>query len=105
MNNCPEPAPANEWRFNEAAAAADLELPVDAEFVSEPPRLDPQAMLRRIEETMPWREQVASAGVSEETVPRVMDAIANVAIEELPKGPGVVRLEGQDLLQVPHRPE
>jgi len=55
MNNCPEPAPANEWRFNEAAAAADLELPVDAEFVSEPPRLDPQAMLRRIEETMPWR--------------------------------------------------
>lgn len=33
----------------------DLQFPVAPDFVSRPPRLDPQVMLRRIEETMPWR--------------------------------------------------
>jgi len=28
---------------------------VDPDFLSLPPRLDPQVMLRRLEETMPWR--------------------------------------------------
>lgn len=55
MKNYPAPAPGNEWRLNDAAVAAELDLPVEAEFISEPPRLDPQVMLRRIEETMPWR--------------------------------------------------
>ena len=32
-----------------------LEFPVAPEFRSLPPRLDPQVMLRRIAETMPWR--------------------------------------------------
>jgi len=32
-----------------------LEFPIDPEFLSLPPRLDPQVMLRRLEETMPWR--------------------------------------------------
>jgi len=51
----PAPAPPNSFQLNEAALAADLELPVAPEFDSRPPRIDPQAMLRRIEETMPWR--------------------------------------------------
>ena len=50
-----EPAPATEWRLNEEAVNANLELPVDADFLSLPPRIDPQVMLRRIEENMPWR--------------------------------------------------
>jgi len=41
--------------LNEAAAAAELELPVATDFISRPPQIDPQVMLRRIEETMPWR--------------------------------------------------
>jgi hypothetical protein len=36
------------------AAAEDLEFPVDPDFISLPPRLDLQVMLRRLEETMPW---------------------------------------------------
>lgn len=34
---------------------APLEFPVDSGFVSRPPKIDLQAMLRRIEENMPWR--------------------------------------------------
>ncbi|MBI3416918.1 MAG: hypothetical protein HY043_16630 [Verrucomicrobia bacterium] len=55
MKRYPGPAPKTEWQFNEAAAAAELELPVDRDFISYPPSLDPQVMLRRIEENMPWR--------------------------------------------------
>ena len=55
MKKSPEPAPTTEWRLNEEAASSKLELPVDPDFLSLPPRLDPQVMLRRIEETMPWR--------------------------------------------------
>jgi len=47
--------PAEKFELNEAAAAAELELPVAKDFVSLPPQIDPQVMLRRIEETMPWR--------------------------------------------------
>jgi hypothetical protein len=32
-----------------------LEFPVDPGFISVAPSLDPQVMLQRIEETMPWR--------------------------------------------------
>ena len=55
MKNYPEPAPGTEWQLNEEAATANLELPVDPDFVSLPPRIDPQLMLRRIEENLPWR--------------------------------------------------
>lgn len=44
-----------KFELNEAVLAADLDLPVAPDFVSRPPRVDPQVMLRRIEETMPYR--------------------------------------------------
>lgn len=37
--------------------ADKLEFPVAPDFVSRPPRIDPQVMLQRIAETMPWRSQ------------------------------------------------
>ena len=37
------------------AVPAELEFPVAPDFVSRPPRLDPQVMLKRCAETMPWR--------------------------------------------------
>ena len=55
MKKYPAPPPENNWRLNEAAVAADLEFPVAEDFISLLPRIDPQVMLRRIEETMPWR--------------------------------------------------
>ena len=38
-----------------ADTALDLEFPIAPDFLSLPPRLDPQLMLQRLEETMPWR--------------------------------------------------
>ena len=55
MKKYPEPAGEDSFQLNEAALAADLEFPVAPDFISLPPRLDPQVMLARIEETMPWR--------------------------------------------------
>ena len=57
MKKYPEPAPGNEWQFNEKAATANLELPEDPDFLSVPPRIDSQVMLRRIEENLPWRNR------------------------------------------------
>jgi hypothetical protein len=54
MKKYPEPAPGTEWRLNDQSAAS-LELPVDPTFRSLPPRVDRQAMLRRIEENLVWR--------------------------------------------------
>ncbi len=47
MTDTPEPGQTLEM--------ADLQFPIAPDFVSRPPRLDPQVMLRRIAETMPWR--------------------------------------------------
>jgi hypothetical protein len=55
MKKYPAPAPTTDFQLNEAALAAELDLPVAPDFDSLSPRIDPQAMLRRIEETMPWR--------------------------------------------------
>jgi hypothetical protein len=55
MKKYPEPAAENSFQLNEAALAADLEFPVAPDFISLPPQIDPQIMLARIEETMPWR--------------------------------------------------
>jgi hypothetical protein len=55
MKKYPAPAPHANFQLNEAALAADLEFPVVTDFVSRPPRIDPQVMLRRIEETMACR--------------------------------------------------
>jgi len=40
---------------NDLGAVPDLEFPVAPDFVSRPPRLDPQVILKRCAETMPWR--------------------------------------------------
>ncbi len=55
MEKYPAPAPTDDFRLNEAALAADLDFPVVPDFVSLPHRIDPQVMLGRIAETMPWR--------------------------------------------------
>ena len=55
MKKYPAPAPASNFQLNEAALAAELDLPVAPDFDSQPTPIDPQAMLRRIEQTMPWR--------------------------------------------------
>jgi hypothetical protein len=74
MKKYPVPAPANSAAFKDAPAA-DLEFPVVPDFLSRPPRIDPQAMLRRIEETMPWRstrpgekERRANQGITTEFI-------------------------------------
>ncbi|MCX7723404.1 MAG: hypothetical protein N2379_10180, partial [Verrucomicrobiae bacterium] len=41
--------------LKDQAMAVELELPVDPEFASLPAKVDLKAMLRRIEENMPWR--------------------------------------------------
>jgi hypothetical protein len=43
--------------------ADTLEFPIAPGFISVAPRLDPQAMLRRIEENMPWKN--SQPGVKE----------------------------------------
>lgn len=48
----PKPAVRSEARVR---GAANLEFPTDRDFVSLPPRIEPQAMLARVAETMPWR--------------------------------------------------
>ena len=45
------------FELNEKALAADLEFPILPDFVSVPPRLDPQVMLQRIQETMAFRSR------------------------------------------------
>jgi hypothetical protein len=42
-------------QLNDSPTVPDLEFPIDRDFLSLPPRLDLQVMLRRLEETMPWR--------------------------------------------------
>ena len=54
MNKYPASPRDQTLELNEAAAHR-LEFPIDAGFLSSPPRLDAQVMLRRLEETMPWR--------------------------------------------------
>jgi len=54
MKKYPAPALANNQELKDAVTT-DLEFPVASDFLSRPPQVDPQAMLRRIEATMPWR--------------------------------------------------
>ena len=54
MTKYPDPSPAND-ALKETPDT--LQLPVAPDFVSRPPRIDPQVMLQRIAETMPWRSQ------------------------------------------------
>jgi hypothetical protein len=51
MTKYPHHSPAAD-QLNEQPA---LELPVAPDFLSRPPQIDPQAMLRRIAENIAWR--------------------------------------------------
>jgi hypothetical protein len=55
MKKYPERSPINELKLNEPGAGGALEFPIAPDFVSLPPRVELQAMLRRIEENLPWR--------------------------------------------------
>lgn len=55
MKKSSAPAPGLSERQREPGASLELEFPVAPEFISRPPRLDPQVMLKRCAETMPWR--------------------------------------------------
>ena len=55
MKKYPGPAPPTDLKLNDAVSPGDLEFPVAPDFLSRPPRVELQAMLRRIEENMPWR--------------------------------------------------
>jgi hypothetical protein len=54
MKKYPDHLPANEV-LRDAQSSGALEFPPAPGFVSRPPKIELQAMLRRIEENMPWR--------------------------------------------------
>ena len=53
MKKSDVPAPTTE--SSAGLMLHDLEFPIDRDFVSRPPFVDPQVMLRRIEQSMHWR--------------------------------------------------
>lgn len=55
MNKYPDSARAKNSEINETVADPNLQFPIDSAFLSLAPSLDPQVMLGRIEENMPWR--------------------------------------------------
>jgi hypothetical protein len=56
MKKYPDHSPATE-ALHDAPSSGALEFPVAPDFVSRPPRVELQTMLRRIEENLPWRNQ------------------------------------------------
>jgi hypothetical protein len=74
MKKCPSRPPENDLVLNDAPMSETLEFPV-ADFHSHAPSIDPQVMLQRIEENMPWRstrpgekERRADQGITVEFV-------------------------------------
>jgi hypothetical protein len=57
MKKYPDHSPATD-ALRDAPSVA-LEFPVAPDFVSRPPRIELQAMLRRIEENLSWRNSRA----------------------------------------------
>jgi hypothetical protein len=55
MNKYRASSPETNAELRETAGAVELAFPIDRDFISQPPRLDPQVMLRRIAQTMPAR--------------------------------------------------
>ena len=56
MKKSSEPvAQSHPDHLRETCSDDTLEFPSDPGFISYPPQIDPQVMLRRIAETMPWR--------------------------------------------------
>jgi len=56
MTKYPDHSPATD-ALRDASPADALEFPVASGFVSRPPQIELQVMLRRIEENMPWRNR------------------------------------------------
>lgn len=56
MKKYPDPSPTTD-ALRDAPPAGALEFPVAPDFKSRLPRVELQAMLRRIEENLPWRNQ------------------------------------------------
>ena len=54
MKKFPDHLPTND-ELRDASKSEMLQFPVAPDFVSRPPRIELQVMLRRIEENMPWR--------------------------------------------------
>jgi hypothetical protein len=54
MTKYPDHLPAAD-ALRDAPLSDALEFPVASGFVSRPPQIELQVMLRRIEENMPWR--------------------------------------------------
>jgi len=55
MKKSSEPVPTPNPEKQEGVELPDLEFPVAPDFLSRPPRLDPQVILRRSAEAMPAR--------------------------------------------------
>ena len=71
MTKYPAPLPASNTVLKEKPADDDLEFPVAPYFLSLPPRVEPQAMLARLRETLPWRR--ARPGTAEERLAYKVD--------------------------------
>ena len=56
MKKCPDHSPPND-ALRDIPHTEHLELPIAPDFISHPPRIELQAMLRRIEENLSWRNQ------------------------------------------------
>jgi hypothetical protein len=56
MKNYPDHSPTTD-ALRDAPMPGALEFPVAPEFASRRPRVELQAMLRRIEENLPWRNR------------------------------------------------
>jgi hypothetical protein len=56
MTKYPDHSPATDV-LRDAPASNGLEFPVAPGFISRPPQVELTAMLRRIEENMPWRNR------------------------------------------------
>src|SRR5258708_5667033 len=57
MKKYPDHSPATDELRD-----APLELPVAPDFISHPPRVELQTMLKRIEESLPWRNSRPGEG-------------------------------------------
>ena len=56
MKRSSAPAPISKAESDSSPPGPlDLQFPIDPEFVSRPPRLDPQIMLQRCAQNMAWR--------------------------------------------------
>lgn len=61
MKKSPAPVESKNNQTQIAESMPDLEFPIAPDFVSRTPWVDPQAMLRRIEENLPWRNKQPGA--------------------------------------------